>query len=97
MAESAQSPLPSVSFCPFKKSIFTKNKTKSYCIFQKWVGCPIIECHKDDIPLMLPKVGIFKMLSNVHFFFISLIIHELKIIKEKKAEIDSNIFLANLN
>ena len=46
---------------------------------------------------MLPKVGIFKMLLNVHFFFISLIIHELKIIKGEKSEIDSNIFLANLN
>ena len=57
----------------------------------------MVECHKDNSPLMLPKVGIFKMLLNVHLFFISLIIHELKIIKGEKSEIDSNIFLANLN
>lgn len=104
MAVSAQLPVPSVSFCHFKKSIFTKKKrekttttTKSYGICQKLVGRPMVECHKDNSPLMLPKVGIFKMLLNVHLFFISLIIHELKIIKGEKSEIDSNIFLANLN
>lgn len=77
MAVSAQLPLPSVSFCHFKKSIFTKKKkkerektttTESYGICPKLVGCPMIECHKDNSPLMLPKVGIFKMLLNVHFF-----------------------------
>ena len=105
MAVSAQLPLPSVSFCHFKKSTFTKKKKKKaktttkkgYGICQKRVGRPIVECHKDNSPLMLPKMGIFKMLFNVHFFFISLIIHELKIIKGKKSESDSNIFLANLN
>ena len=80
-----------------KKREKTTTTAKSYGICQKLVGRPMVECHKDNSPLMLPKVGIFKMLLNVHFFFISLIIHELKIIKGEKSEIDSNIFLANLN
>lgn len=42
---------------------------------------------------MLPKVGIFKMLFNVHFFFISLIIHELKIIKRKNLKVTVIFFL----
>jgi len=37
-------------------------------------------------------------LLTMYLFFIQSIIHELKIIKEKKTlEIDSSIFLANLN
>ena len=60
-----------------KKHFYQKKRektttTKSYGICQKLVGRPMVECHKDNSPLMLPKVGIFKMLLNVHLFFISL-------------------------
>lgn len=69
MAVYAQLPLSSVSILSFQKIIFFK---QNYVIYKKkTVACSIVDnITRGSFPLMLPGLGIFKMLLNVHFFFI---------------------------